>query len=154
MQRIEPTLGKTGGGFTTDCTKCISCVIACSFFREGKVNPKLSRIRLRSHELEWVKGKSDQIIERKICKQCPGTSPCMLACPVEAITRDPKTEAVVIDDEKCTRCKKCIEVCPFDAIWFNKEVNKILKCDLCGGDPQCVEWCPINALKYVKLKGG
>ena len=98
MKRIEPGLGKTGAGFTTDCVKCMGCVVACSFWREGKVNPKLSRIRIKSHELDWVKGKSDRIIERIVCKQCPGISPCMLACPVEATSRDAKTGAVVIDD--------------------------------------------------------
>jgi Fe-S-cluster-containing dehydrogenase component len=25
------------------------------------------------------------------------------------------------------------------------------KCDLCGGDPQCVKWCANTALKYVGL---
>ena len=153
MKRIEPGLGKTGAGFTTDCVKCMGCVVACSFWREGKVNPKLSRIRIKSHELDWVKGKSDKIVERIVCKQCPGISPCMLACAVEAMTRDENTGAVVIDDKKCTRCKKCIEACPFDAIWYNEEVDKILKCDLCGGVPKCVRWCPIGCLKIVKLKG-
>jgi Fe-S-cluster-containing hydrogenase component 2 len=25
-------------------------------------------------------------------------------------------------------------------------------CTLCGGDPQCVKWCPFEALSYVEVR--
>ena len=27
--------------------------------------------------------------------------------------------------------------------------GKVIKCDLCGGDPQCAEACPTGAITYV-----
>lgn len=149
---IIPRLGTTGAGMKTPCIKCRSCEAACSFYKEGKLNPKMSRIRVYSKELEWIEGTADTIVEPTVCKQCPGTPPCALICPVNAIDRDLKTGAVVIDDEKCTRCRLCINACPYDAIWFNKSEKRILKCDLCGGEPKCVEWCPVGVLKYIKIK--
>lgn len=149
---VSPGPGRTGAGMLTDCIRCRSCEAACSFWKEGKVNPALSRIRVFPKELEWIMGESANIVEVKVCRQCPGIPPCVLACPVDAIERSPKTGAVIIDDEKCIRCGRCVEECPYDAIWYNKATNKILKCDLCGGQPKCVEWCPVNVLKYVKIK--
>ncbi len=29
--------------------------------------------------------------------------------------------------------------------------RKIVKCDLCGGDPKCVDFCPTEALRYVPV---
>ena len=26
----------------------------------------------------------------------------------------------------------------------------VTKCDLCGGDPACVRYCPVEAIKYVR----
>jgi len=138
--------------FTTDCTACKGCELICSFFREGKNNPALSRIRIRLTDIEWIKGKADKIVEQKVCKQCPGIPMCMIACPVEgALYRDSETGAVVVNDELCIRCKKCVEACPFEAVWYNERADKILKCDLCGGEPKCVEWCPVECLKFERI---
>ena len=46
------------------------------------------------------------------CKMC---GLCKKACPVEAITWEKKTPAV-IDLEKCIRCRSCIQACNFWAI--------------------------------------
>jgi Fe-S-cluster-containing hydrogenase component 2 len=70
----------------------------------------------------------------------------MDACPVGAIEVDPKTNARVINAQKCTGCMTCVKACPWAMISFNEETKKATKCDLCGGDPQCVKWCPSGAM--------
>jgi Fe-S-cluster-containing hydrogenase component 2 len=54
---------------------------------------------------------------------------------------DGRTGAVVINDDVCTGCLDCVDACPFDAIPVGPN-NEVLKCDLCGGDPLCVKYCP------------
>jgi len=80
------------------------------------------------------------------CIQC---GLCIDVCPSKAISRDNKTQAVVVDREKCSGCGYCVHVCPFGAVTLDPLTNKAVKCDLCGGDPQCVKFCPENALGYV-----
>ena len=43
-------------------------------------------------------------------------------------------------------CRACVAACPFGAIRYWPEDNKILKCDLCGGDPACVRYCATKIL--------
>ena len=43
----------------------------------------------------------------------------------------------------------CIAVCPFGAMSFDVLSEKVIKCDLCGGDPVCVKFCETQAIKYV-----
>lgn len=38
--------------------------------------------------------------------------------------------------------------CPFGAIGQEPETRKMIKCDLCGGEPKCVRWCPNEAIQY------
>jgi len=52
-----------------------------------------------------------RVIEEK-CKMC---GLCKKACPVEAVTWEKKTPAV-IDSAKCIRCRSCIQACKFKAI--------------------------------------
>ena len=80
----------------------------------------------------------------------------MAACPVEgAMYIDEQTGARCINQEMCIGCKLCIEACGsyYDPprIAFDPERGKAIKCDLCGGDPQCVKWCSNGALKYITL---
>jgi len=52
---------------------------------------------------------------------------CESECPKDAITMNEKGEPV-IDLENCTRCRRCIKICPADAIeiYFTPEEQKIL----------------------------
>ena len=135
------------------------CEVACSFFVDGIVNPRAARIYVYSTLLEWMQGKMDMCdtipFERRICRQCPGISPCMYVCPVGAISRDAQTGAVVIDDEKCSRCKLCIDACPYQACWYSEKRDNIIKCELqCVRlkgfeEPPCVTACQSGLLEYV-----
>jgi len=53
--------------------------------------------------------------------------------------------AVKINQEKCTGCGLCVEVCPVEAISMEDDKAKIdaEKCVDCG---QCVEECPNEAI--------
>ena len=32
---------------------------------------------------------------------------------------------------------------------YNPSTGKVIKCDLCGGDPKCVTACPTQAITYI-----
>ena len=53
--------------------------------------------------------------------------------------------AVQINQEKCTGCGLCVEVCPVEAISMENDKAKIdvEKCVDCG---RCVEECPNEAI--------
>ncbi len=55
----------------------------------------------------------------------------------------------MVDHSRCIRCKMCTNACPFGNTTFDVELDRILKCDLCGGDPQCAKYCPSGAINYV-----
>jgi Fe-S-cluster-containing dehydrogenase component len=153
--RIKVIKGKTGAGKETECVRCMACEVICSFMKERQVNPEMSRIRVVPTELEWIEGESDGIVSHNVCHQCPGITPCMKACPVEgAIFKEPNWGTVLIDNTKCDRCKACIDACPFGSMWFNEEKDEVLKCDLCGGEPACADWCPVGVLKLAEITKG
>ena len=53
--------------------------------------------------------------------------------------------AVQIDQEKCTGCGLCVNVCPVQAISLENDKAKVDKgtCTECG---QCVDECPNKAI--------
>ena len=75
----------------------------------------------------------------------------MKACPAGAlqIESDPKQDArmVTVDQTRCVGCKMCTLSCPFGCIVVSD--NHAEKCDLCGGNPQCVTVCRTGALQFV-----
>jgi Fe-S-cluster-containing hydrogenase component 2 len=83
------------------------------------------------------------------CLQCQHPVPCMTACPNGAIEVVPPINARVINTSKCKGCKTCLKACSWAMTSFDEETQKATKCDLCGGDPQCVKICPSGALTYV-----
>ena len=120
------------------CLGCESCVSVCSIFHEGVIDGELARIRLNRHifAIEYTVD---------FCRQCDHAE-CYYACPVDAIGADLKTGARVIDESVCTGCEMCVEACPFGIVSFWADRNVALKCDFCGGEPQCVKFCPTGAL--------
>ena len=63
-------------------------------------------------------------------------------------------EKARIDDEKCTRCRECVDICRFDAI-VEKEDEEIfidpISCEGCG---VCSYICPADAIKMEKALSG
>ena len=122
------------------CVGCQACVMACSLVKEGAFSPAKSRIWFHTDESRCLSIPT-------ICEHCTDP-PCIPVCPVNAITRDAISGIVNIDEEACTGCGECEDACPFDSIRIRDE--KALKCDLCGGDPECVKVCYPYALQYVE----
>lgn len=123
------------------CTGCESCVLACSFAHSNKFS---LRARVHIHKLH-----SKKLFVPVICQNCDN-APCVRVCNEGALIQQEKKGIVLFIPEKCTGCRKCEKVCPYGAIIFNEETNIIEKCDLCGGDPECVKTCILpNALQFV-----
>ena len=75
-----------------------------------------------------------------LCAQCDNY-PCVESCPVNALSVDQTTSAVLVDRENCISCGKCISGMPWDCPVSSPEDNKATICDLCNGDPECVKVC-------------
>lgn len=83
------------------------------------------------------------------CQHCEHPA-CVYSCLAGAISRDPETGAVVVDEERCAGCWTCLLACPFGAIMRDTARGRTAKCDLCPGadTPACVANCPNEALSY------
>ena len=123
------------------CTGCRLCELVCSVKHEGVSNPARSRIKV--FKWEW-EGRYVPIN----CQQCTA-APCQEVCPVSAISRDETLDRVTIDYDTCIDCRKCSDACPFGAMGFDTLANKVIKCDFCDGDPQCVLFCEPGAIQYI-----
>lgn len=123
------------------CTGCRLCEVACSFKHEDMFIPSKSRVQV----MKWEEQGVDVPV---ICQHCED-APCMLACPVNAISRDAKTGAVIVNADVCIGCRMCMGICPFGAITFDVDKAKVIKCDLCGGQPECVKFCSPKALDFI-----
>ncbi len=135
------------------CVGCRVCEMVCANFNSaGRNSPSLSRI---SVEKEYVKGD----YQPKVCYQC-ADPPCLKACPVGALRVDSLrgTYARIIDEEACVGCQKCIKACQQyfrpSRPRFDVKKQKTIKCHLCFGEPQCVKFCPLGALRLERSEKG
>jgi len=122
------------------CTGCRECELACSMTKTGEFNPMKALIRA-------VYFAEDMLTIPLTCLQCDDPL-CQDVCPANAITRNPETNAVVINSNKCIGCNMCVSVCPVGAIKKVEGEGVVTKCDLCDGEPACVEFCSTGALSY------
>jgi len=127
------------------CSGCKICELICSFWHEGEFNPSKARIRIEINRSIGPDTLPDQIDVPHVCEQCD-PAPCAQICPEGAIVRDSKTKGLLVKDDECVGCGLCVEECPFDMIFLNKEKETVQKCDLCGGVPLCASFCPREAL--------
>jgi carbon-monoxide dehydrogenase iron sulfur subunit len=84
------------------------------------------------------------------CRHCEDPA-CVTACPKEALSQEEKTGIIMVDEEKCNGCSWCIEACPFGAMMLHPTKKVVSTCDNCKdlGEPQCVKWCPEEALEFL-----
>ncbi len=130
------------------CTGCGLCQLACSHRMLGGYNPRRAVIRV-THSTENL------YHFPVVCNQCENAY-CANVCPTGAIQRNESSGALEIDREKCVACGLCERYCPIGMAKVDRELNKAVKCDLCGGKPSCVEACPSGALEigFAKEKAG
>jgi anaerobic carbon-monoxide dehydrogenase iron sulfur subunit len=82
------------------------------------------------------------------CTQC-AEAWCLHACPVEALTRNPLTNAVEVAEQHLRRLQGVHDRLPVRHRELQRGYRKVIKCDLCGGDPACAKACPTGAITYV-----
>ena len=122
------------------CSGCKICELVCAIEHFGVNNPKKSAVRVLTTYPHPV------MRLPIVCAQCK-VPVCADACPVGALSR---TNGVVkLDKDACISCMKCVGACPFGAIYAHAEIDQPIKCDLCGGDPKCVQKCPKEAIRLI-----
>ncbi len=122
------------------CVGCCVCEYACSFEKEKAFNPVKSRIR--SVRLTPL---INMALTCRLCEEAP----CVAACPRDALSQSKETGVIIVDEDKCNGCGWCIEACDYGAIMIHPDKRVVFVCDLCNGNPKCVEWCPEEALDFV-----
>lgn len=118
-----------------NCSGCLMCEIVCSFYHWNAFNKYKAGIRIEKKSVR------DDI--QRVCSHgnlC--NFECVEACKFDAMKK--KNHIVYVDYENCIGCGACERACPLNAVWIHEK--KAYKCDLCGGDPQCVKYCSQNAI--------
>lgn len=146
------------------CAGCRTCEAVCAEYNnkvmvnnkmiKGLGNPERSNIRVYHF--------NPDVDIPSTCALCDD-APCIEACPVEphpetgrkALYRDEKLKTIVNDPDRCIGCQSCARACAekrAGVIRPHPETGKPgYICNLCNGDPQCVKYCPYDALKYIEM---
>ena len=120
------------------CSGCSRCEVNCSFFHSGKISRSGARIKL-------VKIESIGIDLPVVCQHC--RERYCNRCPESAIEIGPYGQ-IIVSPTLCTVCGTCEKLCPIGAIEIYNEIPHV--CDLCGGNPKCVNECPMGAITFEK----
>lgn len=122
------------------CIACGKCELACAFAHGSEGRPARSRINIVRRGAEEG--------TPVVCFQCHDAA-CVAICPTGALVRNEVTGAVDMVRERCIQCRMCVAACPFGNMLWDTTYGCVQKCDLCGGEPRCVPFCPTGALLYV-----
>jgi tetrathionate reductase subunit B len=144
------------------CNGCYCCQIACKDEHVGNdwtpyAKPQPDTGQFWIGIKETVRGTVPKVMVSylpKMCMHCEN-APCMNECKVEGAIYRRDDGLVIIDPEKCSGCKLCVDICPYGAIYFNETLNLAQKCTGCAhllddgwSEPRCVDACPTGALKF------
>ncbi len=123
-----------------ECSGCKLCELVCAIKHFGVNNTKKSAVRV------LITYPHPVVRMPIVCSQCK-EPPCAQVCPVDALRR---VDGVVqLDKSTCISCFKCVEACPFGAMYAHDDCEQPIKCDMCGGAPECVQHCPKGALRLI-----
>ena len=122
------------------CDGCGDCEIACAKAKGNSGDVSQSRIKV-------IKNLKEKFFGPVVCLQC-GDPNCVRSCPSGALSKNPDTGIIEWDEDKCVTCSICTLACPNGGITYNPSLDQVMKCDNCGGDPECVKVCKPKALEY------
>jgi anaerobic carbon-monoxide dehydrogenase iron sulfur subunit len=135
------------------CTGCKTCELYCAAERGSNGKTLLKAVQETPCPRSRVRVEGNNGASMALqCRQCQD-APCLDACLAGALTRDPETNIVLIQEERCIGCWTCTVFCPYGVIYPWPERKIALKCDRCNymESPVCVDVCPTGALELVEL---
>lgn len=137
-------------GFLIDhdrCIGCHACTVACKAENDVPVGSFRTWVK-------YVEKGTFPEVRRHFavlrCNHCTN-APCVKICPVNALEKR-KDGIVDIDRDACIGCRACMQACPYDAIYLNRDSGSVEKCHFCahrveqGLEPACVVVCPERAI--------
>ncbi|MEG1662216.1 MAG: 4Fe-4S dicluster domain-containing protein, partial [Clostridiales bacterium] len=95
------------------CVACRNCEYACAYQHKQDFKRADAQIRVSFYPEE-------RVCIPLTCIHCADAW-CLNVCPAGAISRNPQTGAVEIDQKKCKGCKMCMLACPYGNIHFDEE---------------------------------
>ena len=167
-------------GMLYDATLCVGCKACVSKCKQVNGMPPVPMdgntyadfaLDLSAQTLNVIKVHSDGkgavkdaladgfCFEKRSCMHYvdPG---CVSVCPVQALTRHPKTGIVSYNSDVCIGCRTCMTGCPYNVPQYdyNNAFGKIHKCQMCnqkgveridqGMMTGCAEACPTGATLF------
>lgn len=148
----------------TKCNGCHNCQIVCKDEHVGndwtpiaKPQPDIGQFWIEL--TERVRGTVPKVkvaYRPNLCMHCD-EAPCKAACEYEGALYKREDGLVIVDPEKCTGCRLCVDACPYEGvIWFNEDLNIAQKCTGCAHllddgwtEPRCADACPNLAIKLM-----
>lgn len=136
------------------CIGCRLCEVYCQLQHAQSKDLVKAFKRDSQRPSPRIRVEEKGAVSFSVCCQHCDEAPCINACLTGAITREPMTGVIKVDQERCIGCWTCILNCPFGAIRQDVKARKAVKCDLCEGEdvPVCVTNCPNEALLYVEVQ--
>jgi Fe-S-cluster-containing hydrogenase component 2 len=122
------------------CTGCMNCALACSLKKFGECNPGKAAIRVERDAFKRYE-------VPLVCVHCEDPV-CLIVCPQNAYVE--KENVIVHESDKCILCGMCALLCP--NLGINYTGDEIIKCDLCGGEPVCINYCSTDAIEFVEAE--
>lgn len=143
-------------GFLFDQSRCIgcnACLISCKQWHDISPGP-VKWIRV----YQWEKGVFPDLRLHYLAIQCYHCENpvCVKVCLNDAIHKEEKYGAVLVDTDKCQGTRKCWAACPYGVPQFESDESgvKMSKCNMCidrlaeGLSPICVLSCPMRAMEF------
>ena len=131
------------------CSACGACAVACMDQNDVDVAAGQEHYR----KVYQYESGDDMVCISIACLHCPD-APCVTACPVGCLYKDPDTGFTLYNNTYCIGCHSCAMACPYGIPSFGSD-GKMKKCDACierqraGLTPACVKVCPTGALTLL-----
>jgi protein NrfC len=143
--------------YNNRCIDCERCIEACA--QTNNVPSYGSRNTVLNRKKTGIAA-SKMIREflPVLCNQC-NRPPCVRVCPTKATYKDKKNGIVMTNASLCIGCKACMTSCPYNARYYNREIQAVDKCDFCyrrqlqngKTNTACAEACPADVLFFGDL---
>ena len=139
------------------CIDCRACAIACRDW--NGIEPGAVKWLRR---FTWEEGSFPETKMHYLfvsCFHCQQPL-CLEACPNNALYKEDRFGAVLVDEERCKGAHQCWIACPYGVPQFADDApgTKMSKCTMCidrlvqGQMPACVNSCPTRALDFGPLE--